>query len=176
MLLFAAYSAEAAEVGRYALADRGAIVLSLPDGWRDEVKSAGPKLPPTIIFFSSSDRGFQVLVAPIWPFKADIPKPTPESSRDSVQRAADSVRSQAVEKDLKIEGFKGPETHASFFSVTDRARKPGEYRYMTQGIMGLDDLRVTSAILMNEGRNVIVPKALDMLKGARREKGGGVAP
>ena len=174
-LLVIAVSAEAADVRRYALASRGAIILTVPDGWRDEIRSPGPNLPPTITFFASADRGFQDLVTPIWPFKEDIPKSSPESLRESVRRAADSVKSQAVESELKIEGFKGSKTYASFFSVTDRAPKPGEYKYMTQGMMGLDDLRVTFTILTNEGRNVTVHKALDMLKGARREMGSGVA-
>ena len=174
-LLVAAISAEAADVRRYALADHGALTLAVPDGWRDKVESPGPNLPPTITFFPASSRGFQVLVTPIWPFKADIPKPSPESVRESVRRAADSVKSQVVEPELKIEEFKGPETYASFFSATDRAPKPGEYKYMTQGMMGLDDLRVTFTILTNEGRNDIVPRALNMLMDARRERGGGLA-
>jgi hypothetical protein len=43
---------------------------------------------------------------------------------------------------------------------------------MTQGMMGLADLRVTFTVLTNDGGEAFVPKALDMLKRARREGDG----
>ena len=167
-------SVEAAE-RRYPLADRGAIIFVVPDGWREEVRSSGPSLPPTIVYSASSGAAFQVLVTPIWPFKPNIPKPSVEGVRESARRAADSVKSQAVESEIKIEELKGREAFGSYFSVTDRAPKPGEYKYMTQGMLGLADLRVTFTILTNDEKDTIVPRALDMLKGAKRESVGGTA-
>ena len=175
VLLVLSGSAGAADVRRYALADRGALVFSVPDGWREEVHRAAAHLPPTIVFHPPSGTGFQVLVTPMWPFKPDVPKPSVETVRESVRRAADSAKSRAVEKELKIEEFKGAEAFASYFSATDRAPKPGEYKHMTQGMMGLADLRVTFTVLVNDDREVIVLKALDMLRGARLEAGGGNA-
>lgn len=164
---------QAADVRRYPLADRGAILLTVPEGWREEVRRPDPNLPPTIIYSSLTGASFQVLVTPIWPFSPDIPQPSEDELRENVRSAGESVRPQAVETEIKIEEFRGSETFAWYFSVTDRAPQAGAYRYMTQGIMGLADLRVTFTMLTNDGSETIVPRALDMLKGARRERAGG---
>lgn len=153
---------------RYAVGDRGAIAFAVPEDWRDEVQSQGRNLPPTIVFSSQSEPRFEMMVTPIWAFKADIPTPTMESLRESAHEFAEAAQSQAVEPEIPIEEFTGPETVGAYFSATDRDPKPGEYQYMTQGIMGVADLRATFTILTNEGRAIIVPKALAMLRSARR--------
>lgn len=175
LLLCMAASVSGADGRRYPLADRGAIVLAVPDGWREEVRRPRPDLPPTIVYFSSPLEAFRVLITPLWPKNPDAPKPPVDAVRESVRQAADSVKSQAVETSIKIEELKGSQAHGFYFSVTDRAPKPGEYKYMTQGVMGLADLRVTFTILTNDGGESAVLKALDMLQGARREGAGAVA-
>jgi hypothetical protein len=168
-------SAQTPGTRRYPLAEHGAIVLAAPDGWRDEVRNPIPGLPPTIVFHSSSGPGFRLLVTPTWPANLDTPRPTAEAVRESACRAAAAVRSQAVETEIAMKEFKGPEAFGSYFTLTDRAPRPGEYKYMTQGVMGLADLRVTFTVLTNDGGEAIVTQALDMLKGARRDSGDGNA-
>jgi hypothetical protein len=85
------------------------------------------------------------------------------------------VKAQTVETEIKIEDLKGGETFGSYFSVTDRAPRP-EYKYVTMGHMRVAaEILVGFTILTNDERDVIVSKALDMLKGARREDVGGAS-
>ncbi len=164
-------TALAASERRIALTDRGFMTLTIPDGWVDQVRQPDPRLPPTISIWSASGPPFEILVTPIWPARDDGPKPTLEAIRAAVRVAAEAAKSQAVEQEIAVRDLSGPETFGAYFSVTDRAPNPGEYKYMTQGMLGLADLRVTFTILTNDGQERVAPQALDMLKGARRETG-----
>lgn len=165
-------TALAASERRIALADRGFMTLTIPEGWVDQVRQPDPRLPPTISIRPASGPPFEILVTPIWPARDDGPKATLEAIRAAVRVAAEAARSQAVERDIAVRDLSGPETFGAYFSVTDRAPKPGEYKYMTQGMLELAELRVTFTILTNDGQERVAPQALDMLKGARRETGG----
>lgn len=169
-LCICSYIAWAADAKRYALADRGYITLSVPSGWIDQVRRPNSQLPPTIVFRPASGAAFEVLVTPIWPARGDIPRITPEALRETVRRASEEARSQAVETELKLEDIRGPEAFGTYFSATDRAPKPGEYKYLTQGMLSLAELRVTFTILTNDGGASTVANALEMLRTAKRER------
>lgn len=147
------------------------MVLTIPDGWVDQVRQPDPRLPPTISIRPAAGPPFEILVTPIWPPRDDGPKPTLEAIRAAVRIAAEAAKSQAVEREIAVRNLSGPETFGAYFSVTDRAPKPGEYKYLTQGMLGLADLRVTFTILTNDGQEKVALQALDMLEGARRETG-----
>ena len=164
-------AALAASERRIALADRGFMTLTIPDGWVDEVRQPDPRLPPTISIRPESGPPFEILVTPIWPVRDDGPKPTLEAIRAAVRVAAEAAKSQSVEQEIAVRDFSGPETFGAYYSATDRAPKPGEYKFLTQGMLGLADLRVTFTILTNDGQQKVAPQALEMLKGARRGTG-----
>jgi hypothetical protein len=176
LLLFSlTVSVEGAEGRRYPLADGSTIVLAVPEGWRDEVRSSRQNLPPTIAYFPSSGSTFQIFITPS-PLKSDGPQPTVEDLLKFLRAGFDSVKSQAVESEIKIEELKGAEVFGSYYSVTARAPERGGYKYVTQGAVVLPKLLFAGfTILTNDERNVIVPMALDMLKGVRREGVGGAA-
>lgn len=151
------------------LAAHGAVVLTVPDGWSDSVNRIRPDLPPTVTLTSTDASAFQVLITPIWPASAAIPKETAKSLRDSVRRAADQAQSQAIETQVTTVDFAGASSFGSYFSVTDRDPKPGEFKYMTQGMLALDDLRITFTILANRKREAITEMALHLVKTIRRK-------
>jgi hypothetical protein len=63
--------------------------------------------------------------------------------------------------------------HTRYFSATDRAPKPGEYKFMTQGMLQVGELSVTFTILTNEGQELVIKQALDALKGAAQRENWG---
>ena len=67
---------------------------------------------------------------------------------------------------MEFSGRSGP---GYCFSATDRAPQPGEYKYLTQGIVRVGELSVTFTILTNDGQEAVVKQALEALKGARQE-------
>lgn len=164
--LFMAMSATAEEL-RVPLQGRDDLVVNLPVGWQGQVRRARPDLPPTIAIAGSPAGSLQMLITPIWP-SGSGKGATPDELRGLVRGAADQVRSQAVERDIEISELGAPGKTGYFFSVTDRQPEPGGYKYMTQGAMGLDELRITFTVLVNGDPNAPRATALEVLRTLRR--------
>lgn len=151
---------------RFALPDHGHFVLQVPRDWRDQLRQPPNRLSPTIVFGPSSGKPFQILITTLWPATKDRPPQSRAQLRASVERAAQAVKDQAVERELRIVEFQGQSGPGFYFSATDPAPKPGEYRFMTQGILRVGGLSVTFTILTNEGQARVVKQALAALQGA----------
>jgi len=153
---------------RYALPDKSSLQLVVPASWKDEVRQQQAGTPPTIVFTPRQGSAFQVLVTPIWRPRPDIPVATREQVRASVQRAADHVKGQAVENTLPLVEFAGASGSGYYFSATDKAPAAGDYKYLTEGMLQVEDLTVAFTILANEGEQQVRAAALDMVKTAAR--------
>jgi len=68
---------------------------------------------------------------------------------------------------LKVDGGTG-----YYFSATDRAPNPGEYKYLTQGMLPVGELVVTFTILSNDGGEAAVSAALTLLRDLAQKKAG----
>ena len=155
---------------RYALPDKTSLELSIPVGWQDEVKQGESGTPPTIIFTPREGARFQVLVTPIWRPRPDVPVASAEQIRQSVQRAADEIKPQAAESFLSVEELTGAKGPGYYFSATDKAPKPDEFKYLTQGMLLVGELAVSFSILTNDGQEKVRDAALAMLKSATQSK------
>jgi hypothetical protein len=62
------------------------------------------------------------------------------------QSTAEPLR-QAVEKAVTIQELRGKQTVGYYYSLTDRAPPPGEYKYITQGELLVGELLTTFTIL-----------------------------
>ena len=144
------------------------LLLTVPDTWKEQVRRASPELPPTVALSPKSGTDFHVLLTPGWVPKS-APQPTAQSLRLQVSSVADAAKSQAVETNLPILEFVSPHGIASYFSATDRAPKPGEYKNLTQGILAIAELRVAFTILSNGNRAAILDPALAVIRSIRLE-------
>ena len=151
---------------RFTLPDHGRLVIHVPRDWKDRVRQPPDRMPPTITLAPGSGKPFQVLLTPIWPATADRPPQSKDDLRASVEQAARDALAKAVEKELPIVEFQGSSGTGFYFSATDRAPKPGEYKFMTQGSLGVGVLTVTFTILTNDDQQPIVEQALAALKTA----------
>lgn len=154
---------------RFTLPDHGVFVIQVPGDWNSQLRQPPGRLPPTIAFGPRSGIPFRVLVTTIWPATKDRPPQSRDQLHALVERGAQGVRSQVVESELRIVEFQGHSGPGFYFSATDRAPKPGEFKFMTQGILRVGELSVTFTILTNEGQEAIVKQALEALKGAVQE-------
>lgn len=144
----------------------GALMLPLPDGWRTS-KQAGSA--PTLSFIPVSGPSFQVLVSPLVASDGRVAPSSAKAIRSLVESAAGDVKSQAVEKSLPLQELRSTDVQGTYFSVTDRAPKPGEFKYMTQGAMSVRGLPVSFTILSNDNSRAVTDVALGMLRAASRE-------
>ncbi len=55
-----------------------------------------------------------------------------------------------------------------YFSITDKAPNPGEYRYMNRGAIGVGNLLLTVTILHRVKESESVKDALSMLREAKQ--------
>lgn len=131
----------------YSTPNHGSLELAVTNIWKDSVAQPPRGLSPTITFSPPAGDEFQVLVTALWSATAEPGFNTPENVRVSVRRQGEKLLSQAAEKTLVLEELRGEEAVGYFYTLTDRAPKPGEYPYMSQGVMGVGDLLITFIIL-----------------------------
>lgn len=153
--------AENSTLLRYPIPSYGTIQFNVPNLWKNTQQSA-KDASPTILFEPKSGPSFQILVTPLF----DPPMPKTEKIRAIVQRAAEKAGAQAVEKKINLIELKGNSGTGYFFSATDSAPKPGEYKCLTQGMIPVGETILWFTILTNDGQQLIIKEALSMLKTA----------
>lgn len=167
-LIFTSFMASAGNVviRSYALQTHGTFELKVPESWKDSVSQPSSELPPTIRLSPKIGAHFQVLVTPIWRAGADIKPATLDELRATVRQAADIAVLQSVEELIEVKEIKGPSNTGYYFSATDKAPNPGEFKYLNQGVIAVNDLLVSFTILTNDRQDSIVQEALSMLLSA----------
>ena len=168
-MALAAVSAQAGEATArsYGLGSHGKFEMNMPASWQDEVAQKRDDYPPTITFSPTSGADFRVLVTPIWPARPDMKAPTPEVLKRIATMTAERIAPQSVEKKLTLKQLKGGANTGYYYTATDPAPKPGEYKLLNQGVISVGELVVRFTILTNDGQDDIVKRALEMLAAAR---------
>ena len=155
----------------FPLPDKSSLELTIPAGWKDELKANPGKpnqgsAPASIVLSPRDGASFQVVVTPVVRQKPGASADTAIQMRLSVQQAADKVKPSAVEPYLSVEELAGAHGRGYYFSATDREPKPGEYKYLTQGMLLVGDVVVSFSVLTNDGQEKVRDEALAMLKRA----------
>jgi hypothetical protein len=150
---------------RYPLGDYGSFRIDIPLSWRDELRQPSNRTSPVISLSPKSGNLFQIFITPICGAKKEMLKD--EAIKLLVQKSAERVKPQAVEKTLRLVGLQGSSSRGYYFFTTDKAPKPGEYKYMTQGVLAVGDLIVTFTILTSNNHEEVAKEALTLLKRAR---------
>jgi hypothetical protein len=156
----------------FALPDNSKLELSIPAGWKDEVKAnQAPKAnqgsaPSTVALTPREGAPFQVHVTPVARQQHGASADTAIQMRHNVQQGADKVKPTAMEHYLAVEQLTGAPGPGYYFSATDREPKPGEFKYLTQGMLLVGDVVVAFSILTNDAQEKVRDQALAMLKSA----------
>ncbi len=168
LAIVAAAAAGAAETAerRFPLPDRGFLQLEVPADWQDQLRQPPERLPPTIAFRPRRGPAFDILITPIWPMRQEVAPSTAAQLRKMVEQTAEQMKPMAVEKRIEVVELRGTSGIGYYYVATDKAPKPGEYKYLTQGMLRVDNLLVTFTILTNDGQNDVVADALVMLQSA----------
>lgn len=163
-------TAAVADDHTYPLRNHTGLVLAVPDGWKEEIKSARADAPQSLFFTPQNGPSFAVAVTPFVSMKDGSNIPDANAIRGLVEASAQRLVPRAVEKQLAIKPLVGPSCKGYYFLATDRAPAPGEWKYLTQGIArvgGADGVDVEFDILTNDGQDGVARAALDMLRHAR---------
>jgi len=144
----------------------GELVLPLPSGWRATRK---PGTPPTLLVAPATGHTFEMHLSPIRAADGYMPGTSRDALRRLVSVEASTVKSQSVEKDIAIREFRSGDVHGNWFAATDRAPRPGEFKYLASGMVAVKDLPVQFTIFYDGNATTSLEPALRMLGGARKK-------
>jgi hypothetical protein len=93
---------------------------------------------------------------------------SPAKLRALVEQDGQRILPKAVESKLVVQQMRGVQNIGYFFSLTDKAPNPGEFRYMTRGGIGVGNLLLNATILYRVKDSECVKDVLSMLREANQ--------
>jgi hypothetical protein len=140
-----------------------AVSLSWKPGW--QLENAAPRGMPGTIEFHAPDR--MQMVTMLSPLGGSPELAADAAMKELVTKNSRQFEGQAVEKEIKIQRISSGEAHGYFVCLTDKAPKPGEYKFLCQGLVSLKDLPINFTLLYNDGGKADAESVLSSLKTLR---------
>jgi hypothetical protein len=125
-------------------------------------------MPPTIIFKPAVGKDFEVLITVLWDTIGEQDFNNPAKVRTLVENDGQKILPKSVENRLVVQQIRGINNIGYFFSLTDKAPNPGEFRYITRGGIAVGNLLLNVTILYRVKDSQSVKDALSMLREARQ--------
>jgi len=168
VVLAASFMVPLAEAGKavtstFLLPGNGAIRFAAPDSWSGRLERSSDSPFPTIHFSPVTGTPFEVMLTPMW-FPKGKSLPGLDAVRGMVEATAREAEPNAVEKQIRVKELRSKDVQGYYFTATDRAPKPGEFKYMDQGIVLTGNMMMTFTILTNDGQSGVTRSALTMIK------------
>ena len=155
-------------IGNYPIPKHGTLELNVPTAWKSEVHKPQESLPPTIIFDPPRENDFQVMITVHWSKTGEQDFNSQNKVRPLVEKDGKKLLPSTAETKIVLKEIKGVTHTGYYFSVTDKAPNPGEYRYMTRGAIGVGNLLLNFTILHRLRNSQSVQEALSMLRDAKQ--------
>jgi len=160
------------EITHFPVPDHGEIVFHVPVRWDYTYRSTGIISPPVVTFFRKDKSGeevFQLNASIFWNdgFQKNIL--SDENVKTLVQDVGEGLLPFSDETDLELIPLNGKDGQGYFFRLTDSAARPGEYRYLTQGALGVGELLLVFSLFTNEESDQIHNLAIEMVQNASHE-------
>ena len=152
---------------RFPLPGHGAIVMTVPSAWTDQVPRQSEDLSSTIVLTPEIGNAFKVMVTPLWSKKNDAALPSDREIKANIESSIASVRDQAAETSIPVRQLKRGGVQGYYFSATDRAPKPGEFKFMTQGTVVCGKLVVAFTVFSNDPAGKIEKETISMIGSMR---------
>ena len=151
-------------VKKYPIPDHGILELNVPSSWKENIHKPQKDTFPTIIFTPAKGNDFQVSITIIWSKIGEQNFNSPEKLRSLVEQDGQKILPGAVETKLVVQQMRGVNNIGYFFSLTDKAPNPGEFRYMTRGGIAVGKFLLNATILYRVKDSECVKDTLSMLR------------
>ena len=151
----------------FSLPPHGELQLTLPAGWKDRLKPTPRNPLPTLELSPATGAEVVVFITPI-PLSAA--QPALSNLKSATENMARASVAQSVEKKADIIALKGEQTDGYYFSLTDSAPAPGEYKYMSQGLARVGEMLLQFTILSNDPTQKARDTGLETLRTASHRK------
>lgn len=167
--LFASSAVLAApHLASFAVPNHGSVELSIPDGWASQFNQPEGDVPPTVFLAPKNGQPFEVYVNLWWPTGDD--QTIDESAlQQQVADSAKEIEDSAAATDIQVREMTGIDGHGYYFTVTDPAPQPDEFKYMAKGLLKLDSLVLAFSVFTNDGQADVVEDALKLLTTAEHK-------
>ena len=140
--------------------------LTIPAAWIQKFESPEKNAPPSIWMTPSQGPSFNVLITPLSGTAVGAAMSDENKLRAIVTAAARDALAKSVEMTIPVHDLTGPEVRGFYYFATDRAPKPDEWKYLTQGMVNIAGAPFAFTILTNDGQEAIAKAALDLIRSA----------
>ena len=166
LVLALATSAHAGETAArtYQLPEDRLLTLAVPEGWQSETQLP-PGRPLPVLKFTRAGKDFvaSITVQALSPPGVETPLAQLQGMvAKQAQRLAILVGADSVE----VNTIDGPQASGYYFSVSEATRKPGEYQYLTSGLVAVGEATASFEVLTNKGAEAAVADMLTMVTAA----------
>jgi len=161
-------AAEQRVVKKYPIPEHGTLELKVPASWKGELHKPQANMPPTMMFNPAKGNDFQVIITVLWGKNGEQGFNSRERVRTLVEKDGQKLFPNAVETKIELQEIRGADHTGYYFTLTDKSPDPGEYRYMTQGAIGVGNLLLTTTILHRVKASESVKDALFALREAKQ--------
>src|ERR671936_562077 len=152
--LFLISSVERAAATKYSfqLGYTAVLVARVGPGWTDtsSFHSGTLKTIRLVREQPPGSRRAKVLLTPLLPIQEGSRLGSSEQIRKAIQERANSMGSNALERELKVEERSAGENRLVYFSATDPKPKPGEYLRMPEGRATFGDVPSSMIVLHDD--------------------------
>ncbi len=154
----------------FSVPGHGTLRLRMPSVWQKQTKPTSDPPSVTVRFTPATGNDFDVYVTAVWLDAGKLRNITTEWLRQEVQGEAEKLLPRTVEKVAKLHELQVAQCIGFYYTLTDHESKPGEYKYMTQGIFLMGEVLTTFTALHRNMESPDVPKALEGLAAATYTK------
>ena len=167
VLLAASWPLSALEASSHiALPGGDELWLTIPAAWNEKFDSPQKNMPRGVWLTPRQGASFNVLITPLLGTPVGVAMSDDDRLRAIVTSAARNALAQSVEMTIPVHDLTGPSVHGFYFFATDRAPKPGEWKYLTQGMINIDGAPFAFTILTNDGQEAVAKAALELIRNA----------
>jgi len=138
------------QIHEYVVPNHGKLSLAVAGELKDFSEPFSEPASVQLRFGPQSGDAFYVQVTSVWLDAPKLAKTTPESLKTTVATGAEEPLRHAVETEAVLKELRGAETRGFYYSLTDRAPGPGEYKYLSQGSFLTGELLTVFTILHRE--------------------------
>jgi hypothetical protein len=155
-----------AALSHIALPSGDELWLTIPATWDQKFDSSTKNMPPGVWMTPHQGPSFNVIISPLSGTPMGAAMADENKMRSIVALIGKNVLSQSVEMSIPVQNLTGPHVHGFYIFATDRAPKPNEWKYLTQGMINIDGAPFAFSILTNDGQEAVAKTAMDLIRDA----------
>jgi len=159
--------AEETVLKEFTVAGHGVLEFNAPGSWKMAIRPAQKDLPSTVKFTPAAGREFLFMISPMAGPAGDKAFNSMERMKQLMEAEKKHLAPRAEEPALMIDSFGGPQAKGLFLVASDKAPRPGEYKYLIRSCVAVGDLMLSVTFLSHRKESEAMEDALALLRGVK---------